>query len=78
MQQLNRNTLDLPWDGMGLEPGDIVSFTSGILHKVVSVAPEGITAVRCGSDREIIGPQKRRSPDWLNGRRIRIVKKCSS
>jgi hypothetical protein len=56
MQQLNRNTLDIPWDKLGLKPGDTLIFRdkrhgkwnndAQVIYKVLGVFPWGMKVDR--------------------------------
>jgi hypothetical protein len=70
MQQLNINTLDLPWHQLGIKPGDVVTLGSQKRYDVLSVSSEGMHVVcsNRGTSQE-----HDLSSEWLSKRRIRIV-----
>jgi hypothetical protein len=80
MQQLNVNTLELPWDKMGLKSDDVISVNGGRKYKVLSVSPsDGVEVSECDDTRYLVDQRRGQlSSDYLNRRTVRIVKKCSS
>jgi hypothetical protein len=75
MQQLNVNTLELPWDKMGLKSDDVISVNGGRKYKVLSVSPSDGVEVSEYDDTRYL---RLLSSDYLNRATVRIVKKCSS